>query len=558
MPHPPPLPKPRGAGFLRAFLQTSFAHPALLPLLLSLALGLSSSRLNADEIHSNGLGGGRWSDPATWRGGKVPTSADDAVISSRDSVLFDRDDSDKPTCKQLILDPKSMLTFQSGLGKRTLNVDGPVEIYGTFKMVAQAATDTMALQISASLSAERTLKVERGGAFLVAGRPFAPGAKPSVSVHVTAPPEGKTLASAELAVSNKGSIDLQNAWIGQVAITVTGIDNTGAKPNERCNFTGNLFTAQSQVSLVNCDSAVVARNTFEAREGSRPKAAAIRVTSSPLVDVRENRIVGPYWFGIELMFSECTVGGNQIEQCTTGIVGTRSPLLLKGNLLRKCGIGVRTTLARGSSEDLQIEECDQPALLEASTLQLSGVQVRTRPPAPGGASAAAGNPLRVVGSIVQLLNCNLEPQDVAVIHDKNAARSNPNHEPPVQALAFLVVKLSGEIPRNATVQVLTATPSSQRAQGTRDPNVRNSPAPVRADGTTPLPSTLVPLILKSWSLDEGGALLPSPSYTLQVLAPAAESGAAPVLLKSVPLKPDGSWFRSSASTPTPTLEVSLP
>jgi hypothetical protein len=473
------------------------------------------------------------------------------VISSRDSVLFDRDDSDKPTCKQLILDPKSMLTFQSGLGKRTLTVDGPVEIFGTFKMLAQTPTDAMSLQIQATTPTDRTLKVERGGAFLAAGRPFNPANKPCISVHVTAPPEGKSLPSAEMSVSNKATIDLQNAWIGQVAITVTGIDNTGAKPNERCNFTGNLFTEQSSLALVGCDSAVVARNTFEARGGSRSKSAAIRVTSSPLADIRENHIVGPYWFGIELMSSECTVSGNHIEHCTTGIVGTRSPILWKNNSLHHCGIGVRTTLARGSSENLQFEACDQPVFLEASTLQLSGIQMLSR-------TQKTPASLRVNGGFLQLLNCNVHPEDVNLLVEKASAHLHPNNEVPVQSLAFLVVKLSGNVPRSAKVQLLTANPVSPPAPGARDPNVRNSPAPVRADGTTPLPSTLVPLIVKTWSIDKLGTPHSTPEYILQVIRPPETPDSAPVVLKSVPIKPDPSWFRPSAVDPIPTLEVSLP
>lgn len=520
-------------------------------LLLCFALGYSGVGVNAVEIHSNGLGGGRWSDSTTWRGGSVPSAKDDVVVSSRDTVFFDRDDSDKPTCKQLILDPKSTLAFQSGLGKRTLTVEGPIEIYGALKMVAQAPTDAMALQIAASSAAERTVKVERGGAFLAAGRPITSGTKPSVSVYVTTPPEGKEFPSAELSVSNKASIDLQNAWIGQVAITVTGIDNTGSRPNERCNFTGNLFTAQSQVALVNCDSAVVARNAFESREGPRPKAAAIRIVSSPLVDVRENRIMGPYWFGIELLSSECMVSGNQIERCTTGISGTRSPLLLKGNTLSHCGIGVRTTLAQGISEELHFEECDQPALVEASTLQLSGIQVRSKTP-------KTGPSLKVNGSLVQLLNCNVRAEDVSLVGEIPAPRRASISEPPVQALYFVVVRLTGDVPRNARVHLMTANSETRSSPGTHDLNVRNSPAPVRSDGTTPLPSTLVPIIVKAWYIDESGSIHAPPDYTLQVLAPIGGPGAPPVVLKSLAIKPDASWFRPPASDSPPTVEVALP
>ncbi len=540
--------------FLRA--RNAFAAPAsrafaVFCLLLFMPFMSGFSRLAAREVHSNGLGGGRWSEATTWRGGIVPTAEDEAVIAARDSVLFDRDDSDRPTCRQLILDPKSNLVFQSGLGKRTLTVDGPVEIFGVFKMAAQAAGDDMALQISAAAAADRTIKVERGGALLVSGRPFAAGAQPNARITVTAPPEGKVAASAEATVANKGAIEIQNAWIHQVVITVNGIDNTGAKPNERCNFLNNLFTAQSAVVLSGCDSAVVARNTFEAREGSRPKAAAIRAASSPLAEIRENQITGRYWFGIELMMTESVVSGNQVQNCGTGIMLTRSAMLLKSNRILKCDLGLRTTLVRGNSEELIVEECALPALVEASTLQLSGVRM----------VKLAGKPdsaLKLVEGALQLVNCDIGVADVSVAARKSPPGGADAEEPAVQAMAFVVVKLTGDVPRNTQVRLRTTRPEASLAAGAQDPNVRNSPAPVRADGTTPLPATLVPLLVKTWSIDGSGVARESPEYTLEVLAPSAEEGGPPRVIKSVSIKPEARWFRSAPNDPDPTLEVSLP
>jgi parallel beta-helix repeat protein len=481
----------------------------------------------------------------------LPTAEDDAVIAARDTVVFDRDDSAKPTCKQLILDPKSTLTFQSGLGKRTLTVDGPVEIYGAFKMAAQAAGDELALQLSASTAAERTIKVERGGALLVSGRPFAPGTQPNARITVTAPAEGKVAASAEVTVANKGAIDVQNTWLHQTLVTVNGIDNTGAKPNERCNLLGNLFTAQSTVTLVGCDSAVVARNTFEAREGARPKAAAIRVTSCPLAEIRENQVTGRYWFGIELLSSECVVSGNRVQNCTHGIHCTRSPILLKSNWIHQCDLGIRTTLVTGISEELTLEQCPLPALIEASTLQLSGVRL-LKPP------DKADSTIRLADGNLQLLNCDLKPADISVVNTRPTQSSSEAADPAVQSMAFLVVKLTGTAPRNARVRLQTARPGAPLAAGALDLNVRNSPAPVRPEGTTPLPSTLVPLIVKSWSLNASGTAAESPAYTLEVLGSPGDPGAPPVVLKSITVKPDPSWFRSSPNAPEPTLEVSLP
>lgn len=120
------------------------------------------------------LGGGRWSEASTWRGGAVPAAEDDAVIAARDTVLFDRDDIETPTCKQLILDPNSNLAFQSGLGKRTLTVNGPIEAFGSLKMHAAAASDAMEIRLASTVAAERVIKLARGGALLVLGRAGLP------------------------------------------------------------------------------------------------------------------------------------------------------------------------------------------------------------------------------------------------------------------------------------------------------------------------------------------------------------------------------------------------
>lgn len=540
--------------FLRA--RNAFAAPAprafaVFCLLLFMPFMSGFSGLAAREVHSNGLGGGRWSEATTWRGGIIPTAEDEAVIAARDSVLFDRDDSDRPTCRQLILDPKSNLVFQSGLGKRTLTVDGPVEIFGVFKMAAQAAGDDMALQISAAAAADRTIKVERGGALLVSGRPFAAGAQPNARITVTAPPEGKVAASAEATVANKGAIEIQNAWIHQVVITVNGIDNTGAKPNERCNFLGNLFTAQSALNLSGCDSAVVARNTFEAREGSRLNAAAIRASSSPLAEIRENRITGPYRFGIELMMTDCMVSGNQIADCTHGIMCSRGPISMRANSMRKCEIGFRFGVARGNCEGFYLEDCRLPALIEASTIQFSELRIT-------GSADKEKRPLRLSEGEIQLINCDISAGDVSVAGRKSPPGSLDAEEPAVQAMAFVVVKLTGDVPRNTRVRLRTTRPEASLAAGAQDPNVRNSPAPVRADGTTPLPTTLVPLLVKTWSIDGSGVARESPEYTLEVLAPSAEEGGPPRVIKSVSIKPDARWFRASPNDMEPTLEVSLP
>lgn len=504
----------------------------------------------AKEIHSNGLGGGRWNDVATWRGGAVPGAEDDAVIAARDTVLFDRDDADKPTCKALILDPNSNFAFQGGLGKRTLTVNGIVEIHGSLKMHAQGATDDMAIQLCSTTAAERAFKIERGGALMVAGRPALSEGKRNARISITAPLEGKVIPSGELTVGNRSMIDLQNAQLDHLAVTATGIDNTGAKPNERCNFTGNLFNGHSRLAVYSCDTPVIARNTFDARKVPLVRPAGIAVSSSPLCEIRENRVLGPYAIGISITSSEGSASGNHVENCPQGIVWHTGPAMLKGNTIQKCQTGLALRTVTGSAEDTTIDDCGLPLNTASANVQLTTVAI-TNPP-------KDSEWMGMTVSAVQLLNCNIKPEQIKSTRDKTLPRIVRDEEVPVQAFSFLVVQLKGEVPRDAKVQIVTTKPITPLAPGAQDPNVRNSPAAVRADGSTPLPGTLVPLIVKTWAMDEDGNPGPIPEYTLNVLAPAGEAGAPPKILKSVPLKPDEKWFRAKPNDPAPTLEIILP
>ena len=547
-------PYPRHAVLLsgRIFLHDGMrtfpiiAHMAL----IAFASLLLATGAHAKEIHSNGLGGGRWSDVATWRGGAVPGAEDDAVIAARDTVLFDRDDADKPTCKALILDPNSNFAFQGGLGKRTLTVNGIVEIHGSLKMHAQGATDDMAIHLCSTFAAERAIKVERGGALMVAGRPAFSEAKRNARISITAPMEGKVVPAGELTAGNRTMIDLQNAQLDHIAVTVTGIDNTGAKPNERCNFTGNLFNGHSRLAVGSCDTPVIARNTFDARKVPLVRPAALAVSSCPIADIRENRVLGPFAIGISITSSEGSASGNYVENCPQGIVWHTGPAMLKGNSVHKCQTGLALRTVTGSAEDTTIDDCELPLHTAAANVQLTTVAI-TNPP-------KDSEWMTMTASAVQLLNCNLTPERIKSTRDKTLPRIVREADVPVQALSFLVVQLKGDVPRGAMVRIVTTKPTTPLAPGAQDPNVRNSPAVVRADGSTPLPGTLIPLIVKTWAMDEDGNAGPIPVYTLTILAPAGEAGAAPKILKSVPLKPDEKWFRAKPNDPVPTLEVTLP
>jgi hypothetical protein len=522
---------------------------AFTPLLCSATLALAMLA-GAKEITSNGLGGGRWSDATTWRGGAVPGAEDEAVIAARDTVLFDRNDEEAPTCKQLILDPNSNFAFQSGLGKRTLTVNGPIEAFGSIKMHAAALTDEMEIRLAGATDAERLIKLGRGAALLMLGRPDLPEGKRNVKITVTAPPVSKGVpAQAELTAGDRTMLDLQNAQLDNVAITGIGIDNTGAQPNERCNFVGNLFTGHARLALGSCDTPVISRNEFQGQKAATIRPSGISVSSCPLADIRGNHLTGAYAIAISVMSSEASVSDNTIEGAIQGIAWHTGAAMLKHNTLRNCKTGLSLRTTTGSAEDTALDGCELPLNMASAKVQLTSVNI-TNPP--------KGPLMESTHSSVGLLNCNIKPEQIKSVRDATLPRIVGAEDPAVEALAFLVVGLKGTFPRGAQVEVLTSNPAKPIAPGAMDMHIRNSPARVRVDGSTPLPQTLTPLIVKSWVMDDDGKVAPAPEYTVNVLEPAAEAGAKPRVLKSVKVKPDERWFRAEPNDPKPTLEIQLP
>ncbi len=527
----------------------TFPLTSMLPVLSACAGLCLAAVADAKEVTSNGLGGGRWSDTNTWRGGVVPTAEDDAVIGARDTVLFDRDDSETPTCKQLILDPNSNLAFQSGLGRRTLTVNGPIEAFGSIKMHAAAAADEMEIRLASVVATERVIKLSRGASFLVLGRPDLPDGKRNAAITVSAPPVNKIISTGALTAVAKTAIDLQNARVENMVISVNGIDNTGAKPNERCNFTGNRFTGFTTLGLGTCDTPVIVKNEFEAQKGAMIRPSALAIYSCPLADIRGNRIVGAFAIGINILSTECSATDNSVDDCPQGIVWHTGSVMLKHNTIRNCKTGLVLRTVTGSAEDTFIDGGDLPVSVASAKVQLTSVVITNPPKTPL---------MEMARSSVGLLNCNIRPEQIKSLREDALPRIVSESDPAVETLEFLVVGLKGNVPPRTQVEVVTTHPATPRAPGAADLNIRNSPSPVRAGGMTALPQSLTPLIVKSWMMDEESKVVPAPEYTLNVIEAPAEAGAKPKILKSVKLKPDATWFRAQPNDPKPTLEVQLP
>jgi hypothetical protein len=495
----------------------------------------STTPLLAKEIHSNGLGGGRWSDVSTWKGGAVPTAEDEAVISARDTVVFDRDDSDKITCKQLLLDANSNLAFQAGQGRRVLAVDGLVEAYGSIKMHAPGLTDSMELRLVATNSAERLFKLQRGGSLFLVGRANLPEGKRNVAIVSPIAPGEKNPPPAEFTAVARTMVDLQNAQFDNVQVSLTGIDNTGDKPNERCNVIGNRFTAFGRLSLANCDTPAIVRNEFRAQKAAMVRPSALSVSGCQLADIRENRIYGAYAIGIALSSGECSVSGNVVEDCAAGVSWHTGNAMLKQNVFRNCHTGMSLRTLTGSAEDTLIDRSVTAVSLASAKVQLTSITVT---------NAVTNKVLHLVASSLTMLNCNIPPERVALT-PSSAKPKIVRGEEPLESLEFLVVRVKGDFPRNTHVEVVTTNPEKPLAPGATDLNIRNSPAPVRADGLTALPHTLTPLVVKSWRMQEDGVVVPAPEYSLSVWTLATQFPGA--MKSTADLKLDAEYYLAESA-----------
>jgi hypothetical protein len=506
------------------------------------------------EIYSNATGGGVWSDPATWRGGTVPGADDDVVIARDDIVTFDRRDEETATCRNLSLDPRSVLQFKTGAGSILLTAAGLVESYGYIKLDAgRAAADRHEFRLVAADAEQRVLRLEKGGGLVVAGRGGLP--KGAHNAYLSARPpktEPPTDPSGILEAAAGSTIDLKRAEIENLYVQASAIDNTGAKAGERVSFVRNHFIGTSRLSLTSCDTPLVAENLFE-RDTTPPLAqAAIYLTGCPLAEIRGNTVRGTYMYGIMGYGQpETAVTDNLLEKCPNGFYWYGYDTMIRQLTIRDCGASLAFTSAAGAMEDVTIEGCTS-GYYHNGIAQITNLVVRNMQP-------TNAYDIYFGSGSLKLINCSIKPEQIkwnpgAFPPQLPAEKRRP---PAVESMHFLVAQLKGQFPPGATIDVRAAGPAVAAA-GAADPNVRNSPAPVLSSGFTPLPKTLEPLILRGWMFDPDGKPVAVPEYQLRVLGPApAGAGERPVL-KTLSVKPDETWYRPQPNDKRATVEVTLP
>lgn len=524
----------RGASKGRPLLALRAAVCFLLLMIVSAA--------QAAEVLSNGIGGGPWSDPATWRGKKVPQPDDDVIIQRNDIIFADRKDDAKASCSKLQIDPKGGLTFRPGSGKIVLAVADVIENYGVIRLDGtKHASDHFELRLVGDTAAKRKLKLMKGSALLLFGKKAQ-----SRNVVIAAPKVGEQKDDI-LGVVEAGAVstlDVQRAQVKNVKLQATNIDNTGAKANERLNIIDNQFTVQARIYCHTCDTAIVARNTFD-WDGGQLTEAAISINACPLAEIKDNAIKGLFPQGIQLYANtDVVVTGNTIERCALGInnfVTTNS--MIKNCRIKGCPEGIQFHTATAVLENVLIEGATTWMNNYQSAVQLANVELKHRLP-------GQGKILQDGGSFT-MLNCNIVPKQFKLVMPQSP---NPKNPPlTVIAMEYLIVGVK-DAGLDALVEVRTAKPPL--AADAADPNVRNAQAPL-VKGLTPLPRTLLPIIIKSWAMDPKGTLVPAPEYTIKIMGAAAKEGAPRPLLKSLAFRPTDIMFRPLPNDPAPTVEVPL-
>jgi hypothetical protein len=507
-------------------------------LVIVLVVGLP---LQAAEITTNGTGGGPWSDPATWRGGVVPKADDEATIRKDDAVVFDRNDDGKVTCAKLNIDPRGSLKFKTGIGKVIFVVPGPIESFGMIKLDGTASADDFhELRFTGKKSEDRSAKFEKGGAIVLSGKANLPGNKRNVLISSKAPDPKSTDLAAKIEVKN-GIIDVQRAELSHIKLDGDDIDNTGAKPGERCNVIGNRFMGRCNLGLVSCDTPHVLDNLFDYPDNPWQMPAAIALNSCPLAEVKNNTIKGYYYYAFS--FYSCTDAvmiNNTTDKCYVGWYCVGS-MLFRGNTITEAGGGASLVSFTGAVEDCTFIKCGYAVALSTGSLQMANCVYKDAP--------KGGHAIEYAIGEVTLINCPFGPADI------NLPKELPKTDKPlITSMHFLLLKVDGKTPEDSQVEVKTAKPAVPLPPGALDLNARNVPAPL-VGGRTPLPQSLSPIILKGWVIEKDGKTTPPPEYTVRILAP--EEGKPAKVLKMLTVKPDEKWYRPKPNEAEPTMEVSL-
>ncbi len=508
-------------------------------LLLAFA-AVSAAPAMAADIHSNGTGGGEWSAPSTWKGGKVPAAEDTAVIAMRDTVTFAQNHAEQVTCASLFLDPEAVLILKPIEDATTaLTVAGPIESYGVLKIEAQRVPDAILELRFGGPGGNHEFNMRPNSALLVYGREGYSEAGPNVRIIGYEDPAVRE--HAVIISRGESSVEVNQAKLSDVGLVFYDIDNTGSKATERLNIRNNQFHGYSRVNLYRCDTPSVRGNTFEIA-GKSHIYPAIHFTHVKLGDIRENRITGPFARGIMIQYdTDSSASSNIIEGTNEGIYWHGENGMLKNNLIKNTNNGVQMHAGSAVLEDVVVDNCKTGYHATQFAVQMTTCRSRNM--------GEESTVMYLNEATAKLLNCDIG-------YDQIKTGKQPWSGYWAESMQYLVVKVNGDVPEGAMVEPRTSKQSGGVPKGKADLNVRNAPARLDRDRLTPLPRSQNALVLRAWRLENNGKVSSAPFYDLRVLAPASP-GENPKELSTQIIEPTEAWFRAEPDAPEPTVEVNL-
>ena len=520
----------------------SLSNPLLVAVRLAVVLILAFCAMDTcrAERQSNGIGGGNWSDPGSWRENQLPAPTDTVVIVTGDTITFDADHPTNSSCASLLLDPQATLDFKSDAARHIMRVSGPIESYGAIKLDAgRSPQSRMELILDAPSESNRVIRLQRNGVLLALGVRL-PGSARNVAITAKAPAETTEPETATIQASAANTLELNRTILSNIIVTATGIDNTGAKPNERLNLLENRFVNQARIVVTYSDSPAIRRNIFDGIPGAVISQPAIYLNVCKLAQAEGNVITGLYATGIVLATdTESSLTENTIVGATRGLYVHGRSSMLKRNIIEDSAPAIHLdSAAEAVLEDTTIRGPALAIRAVNSSAQITNMRVLD--------STESNILVRVAASRLTILN-------TPITVDRLKFDSNGS----VSAMNYIVVRVKGRLPKDATLEARTAASSGGPPKGKADLNVRNSPVPISPAGLTPLPVSGKALIVQSWACVNNRPL-PSPFYDLNVMAPGATPDAPPRLLKSIVVEPKPAWYRDDANQPEPTVEITLP
>jgi len=271
-------------------------------------------------------------------------------------------------------------------------------------------------------------------------------------------------------------------------------------------------------------------------------------------------MIGKYQMGVfSLQMIDGAVVNNLVDGAGVGLYWDGGNVMIQDVTIRNCGTGVQLVeQAKGAIDGLITENCKE-AINYRGYMQISNWTVRNMP--------EDGRALVCHHGVLELINSSIEPAQVVRESKYEVVRKGQLgydklindgvlSRPMIQCTYYLVAGLEGDVPTGARVEVRTANPAQPLAPGAIDPNIRNSPAPILKNNLTPLPGSLMALMVNAWRIETDGTIKEAPTYTVSVQVP-GEQGKFKTI-KSVNVTPDSSWFRAELRAKTPTVRLSLP